>query len=205
VTDDTDSADAQPNAPASPDAADVVVELQQQLRSELKDPLGPIYTGADELLADSSPPLIAVGDIVTYHLTQVGRTPDVALVDGRTKRSAVDDHIQEAIDGDRFDREVRVTNPPGTLSAGLLSALREAIDAADETSTVIVVDGEEDLAALPAVVAAPTGASVVYGQPDEGMVLVDCGGEAVDRMFSLLAQMEGSTGRLWDLLGVDPA
>jgi hypothetical protein len=205
VPDDSNSADAQQDAPASSETADVVVELQQALRSELKEPLGPIYTDAEALLAESEPPLVAVGDIVTYHLTQAGRTPEVALVDGRTKRSAVEDHIEDAIDGDRFDREVHVANPPGTLAAGLLTALREAIDAADEATTVIVVDGEEDLAALPAVITAPLGASVVYGQPDEGMVLVECMGEPVDRMFSLLAQMDGETGRLWDLLGVDPA
>jgi len=182
-------------------SADVVVDLQQDLRSELKDPLGPIYTDAAELLAAASTPLIAVGDVVTYHLLTVDRVPTVALVDGRTKRSAVDEHVREAIDTDRFDREVSVANPPATLAAPLLSALREATDA--DGSTIIVVEGEEDLAALPAVVAAPTGASVVYGQPDAGMVLVECAGEAVERSRDLLARMDGDAERLWDLLGVD--
>jgi uncharacterized protein (UPF0218 family) len=183
------------------DDAAVVAELQAELRSELKEPVGPIYTDTDALLAEAGSPLIAVGDIVTYHLMTAERTPDVALVDGKTKRSAVEDHIRAEIDDGAFDRERRVQNPPGTLSADLLTALRDAIgDAAEGHSTVIVVEGEEDLAALPAVVAAPTGASVVYGQPDEGMVLVTCEGEAVDRMRELLGRMDGDTERLWAIL-----
>ena len=181
--------------------ADVVVELQQALRPELKEPMGPIYTDAAALLADAGEPIVAVGDIVTYHLTQGGHTPAVALVDGRTKRAAVEDHIEDAIDGDRFDREVAVTNPPATLSAALLTALREAIDrAADGETTVIVVDGEEDLAARPAIATAPAAGSVVYGQPDEGMVLVDAGGEARTAVTDLLDRMDGDTARLWALL-----
>jgi len=186
---------------AATDDADVVVELQQALRPELKEPMGPIYTDAGALLADAETPVVAVGDIVTYHLLEGGHTPAVALVDGRTKRTAVEDHIQEAIDGDRFDHEVHVTNPPATLSAPLLDALRAAIDrAADGETTVIVVEGEEDLAALPAIATVPEGASVVYGQPDEGMVLVDAGGEARAAIGDLLDRMDGDAERLWALL-----
>jgi uncharacterized protein (UPF0218 family) len=182
--------------------AEVVVELQEALRSELKEPMGPIYTDAEALLADAGTPIVAVGDIVTYHLTTADHTPAVALVDGRTKRAAVEDHIEAALDGDRFDNEIEVANPPATLSAGLLSALREAIDAAaDGETTVVVVDGEEDLAALPAIATAPESASVVYGQPDEGMVLVDAGGEARTSVTDLLERMDGDTERLWTLLG----
>jgi len=184
--------------------ADVVVELQQALRSELKEPMGPLYTEAETLLADAGRPVVAVGDIVTYHLLSAGHTPAVALVDGRTKRATVEDHIEEAVDGDRFDNELAVANPPATLSDALLSALRAALDdaAAGET-TVIVVDGEEDLAALPAIATAPADGSVVYGQPDEGMVLVDARGEAREAVTDLLGRMDGDTERLWALLDRD--
>ena len=148
--------------------AEAVVELPDSLRGELKEPLGPVYTDAGDLLDDASGPVVAVGDIVTYHLLSAGRVPEVALVDERTKRSAVDPEVTETIEG--FDRRVAVENPPGTLTRGLLDALAEAIEA--DGTTLVDVDGEEDLAALPAVLAVPSGGSVVYGQPDEGMVLV---------------------------------
>lgn len=200
MTDEPDETATADTAGDEAPSADVVVTLQQSLRGELKEPFGPLYTDAETLLTDVTGPLLAVGDIVTYHLVRTGQVPDVALVDGHTKRSAVEDHVQEAIDSGVFDREVRVSNPPATLSADLLTALRDALDA--DGSTIVVVDGEEDLAALPAIVAAPTGASVVYGQPDEGMVLVACDAETVDEVRDLLARMDGNTDRLWELLGL---
>ncbi|MFB6165598.1 MAG: GTP-dependent dephospho-CoA kinase family protein [Haloarculaceae archaeon] len=200
MTDDASDSDA--DAP-SPDAAapDVVLELQRSLRGELKEPFGPIYTDADALLAEAGAPLIAVGDVVTYHLINAGRVPEVALVDGRTKRSAVDDEVEAAVDGDTFDRQVAVANPPATLSAPLLEALADALEAPG--TTAIVVEGEEDLAALPAIAAAPAGAGVVYGQPDEGMVLVTCDGETVTAVRDLLERMDGDAERLFSLLSAD--
>ena len=41
-----------------------------------------------------------------------------------------------------------------------------------EREAVIVVDGEEDLLTLPAIVESPDDAFVVYGQPYEGLVVV---------------------------------
>jgi len=184
--------------------AEVVVEVPPSLRGELKDPLGPIHTDAADLLAETAPPVVVVGDMVTYHLVRTGHVPDVALIDGRTERTAVDEEVGRRIDRSRFDREVTVANPAATLTAELLEALADALArAAGGTSTRISVDGEEDLATLPAVAAAPTGASVVYGQPGEGMVLVTVDRTSRGTVRDLLARMEGELDRLWSL--IDPA
>ena len=178
--------------------ADVVVALPEVLRGDLKEPLGPVFTDADALLEAATAPVIAVGDIVTYHLLQAGLHPDVALVDGRTGREAVDREITDAIEG--FDNHLAVENPPATVTERLLSALSDAVD---RRGTVLVdVDGEEDLAALPAVLVAPDGAAVVYGQPGEGMVLAHVDEALRDRCRDLLAAMDGDAERLAALLGV---
>jgi uncharacterized protein (UPF0218 family) len=181
-------------------AAEVVVSLQDELRGELKDPLGPIFSETEALLAEAGEPLVAVGDMVTYHLLEAGRVPDAALIDEKTKRSQVAEDVRRAITG--FDREVAVENPAATLTTALLDALRAGV--ADDATTLLDVDGEEDLATLPAVLLAPPGASVVYGQPDEGMVLVTVEEATTDRVRDLLARMEGDTERLWSLLDVTP-
>jgi uncharacterized protein (UPF0218 family) len=187
-----------------PDDAAVVLSLPESLRGELKDPLGSVYTDADGLLADAGRPLIAVGDIVTYHLLQADSRPAVALVDGKTKREAVADEVNEAIDTGSFDRHVTVRNPAATLTAGLLEAVRAAVaraTAGEGQSTVIeIVSGEEDLAALPALAIAPEHAAVVYGQPDEGMVLAAADEETRAGVWDLLERMDGDIERARELL-----
>jgi len=176
---------------------DVVLELPDALRSELKEPLGPIYTDAENLLSDAVEPIVSVGDVVTYHLLQADQVPAVAFVDEKTKRQTVDAEIREGITG--FDREVDVDNPPATLTRELLQTLRTGID--DGATTLVRVDGEEDLAALPAVLAVPGGATVVYGQPDEGMVLVTADEETRAFVRDLIERMDGDSEAALELLG----
>ena len=165
-----------------------LLRLPDDLRSAFKEPLGPVYADAEPLLAAAGDPLVAVGDVVTYHLRVAGRDPDVAVIDGKTEREAVTDEIAAVLDGEG-GRRIEVANEPATLSAGMLDALRDALSA--DRPTVIRVTGEEDLATLPAVVAAPEGASVVYGQPGEGMVLVAVTPDAKAEARGLLERMDG--------------
>lgn len=179
------------------DDAAVVVELPDHLRSELKAPMGPIFTDPAELYARVEGRLIAVGDIVTYHFERAGITPDVAVVDGRTKREAVSDDVRATLETD-VDR-IAVSNPAGGVSAPLVEALVEAL--ASEEPTALVVDGEEDLAVLVAILAAETGASVVYGQPDEGMVHVAVTPELQTDIADIVARMDGEPETLFSLVG----
>jgi len=174
-----------------------VLELPDDLRGAFKDPLGPVFTDADALLAadDAGTPLVAVGDVVTAHLRDAGHPPDVAVIDGKTERHAVDESISRSLP----DPDVEVSNPAATISRALLDALVTALDRDD--STTIGVDGEEDLAALPAILATPLGGCVVYGQPGEGMVLVPVTDESRALARDLLSRMAGDTDAAFALLG----
>ncbi|SFR30603.1 GTP-dependent dephospho-CoA kinase family protein [Halorubrum sodomense] len=196
------------------DAPDPLVTLPESLRDAFKEPLGPVTTDAAALLdgvdetrerhgspEEGPPQLIAVGDVVTYHLREAGRVPDVALVDGKTEREAVREEIETALAATE-ERRIPVGNPAAALSAALLGALAEAL-ATDEPVTIEVA-GEEDLAALPAMLAAPLGSTVVYGQPGEGMVRVAVTSEARRRARDLFEGLAGDTAAAYDVLGVDP-
>jgi uncharacterized protein (UPF0218 family) len=179
----------------------VVLELQPALRSELKDPFGPVSTDTAAVLDAAGDPLVTVGDIVTYHTLDAGRVPDLAFVDERTERAAVDDEVSDGVADDRFDRVRAVENPPGTLTAALLAALVDALAAGEKT--LVRVEGEEDLAALPAIAAAPAGASVLYGQPGEGVVHVTVDADTRERVVALMGRMDGDPSRAFDALGLD--
>ncbi|TKX47491.1 DUF359 domain-containing protein [Halorubrum sp. SD690R] len=193
--------------------SDPLLTLPESLRDAFKEPLGPVTTDAGALLeavdearerrgssAGGPPQLIAVGDVVTYHLREAGRVPDVALVDGKTEREAVREEIETALAATE-ERRIAVENPAAALSAALLDALAKAL-AADEPVT-IEVTGEEDLAALPAMLAAPVGSTVVYGQPGEGMVRVAVTPEARRRARELFEGLAGDTAAGYDALGVE--
>ncbi|MFC4542628.1 GTP-dependent dephospho-CoA kinase family protein [Halosolutus amylolyticus] len=180
---------------AASDADDQLLVLPDDLRHELKEPLGPIETDAEVLLEAVDGPLIAVGDVVTYHFLEAGRPPDVALVDERTKRDAVDEEIRETV---TESTHIEAVNPPTEITADVVRALRDGLER--EEPTTILVEGEEDLVVLPAIIAAPEGASVVYGQPDEGMVHVKVTDDHRAEMRALLDRFEGDADRLWDLL-----
>lgn len=189
-----------PEREESPDADDVLLTLPDELRAAFKDPMGPLYTDPHELRDELGSPLVTVGDVVTRHLTRAGARPDLAVVDWVTERDTLPKEARPDITG--YDERIDVRNPPAALTTSLLDALRTGIE--DSEKTVIVVDGEEDLATLPALVVAPPGASVVYGQPGEGMVHVRIDDEARERARDLLAGMAGDHDRLWTLLDVEP-
>ena len=185
-----------------------MLTLPDSLRDAFKEPLGPVTTDAEALLAAAAEtradriardaPIVAVGDVVTYHLHQAGRVPDVAIVDGKTEREAVRSEVASAM-AEADVRRIEVENPPASLSAALLSALADALSAGEPV--MIEVTGEEDLAALPAIVAAPDGASVVYGQPGEGMVRVPVTPDSRAEARKLFEALDGDVEAAYDLLG----
>jgi uncharacterized protein (UPF0218 family) len=173
-----------------------LVRLPKEMREDLKEPLGDVVAEvARELLTGR---VFAVGDMVTYHLLEEGVEPDVAVVDGRTEREEVDDEIVESWRA--LPVTARVENEPGTVSHAVVMALRDAME--DERQSLVEVEGEEDLVALPAVVLADDGDTVVYGQPGEGMVYVGVDKGTRERAFDLLRRMEGDTDALKDALGL---
>lgn len=188
-----------------------MLRLPDDLRGAFKDPFGPVFTDAETLLSaaaadaerhgydpGSDAPVVAVGDVVTYHLREAGRNPDVAVVDGRTEREAVAEEVREVAVGSGEARHVE--NPPATLAADLLRALRDAVESDDPVT--IVVDGEEDLATLPAILVVPDGAAVVYGQPGEGMVHVAVTPTQRAEVRELFSRLDGDVASALELLGV---
>jgi uncharacterized protein (UPF0218 family) len=55
-----------------------------------------------------------------------------------------------------------------------------------EEDATIIVDGEEDLLAIPAVLEAPLRALIVYGQPSQGIVVVEASSQRKAKLAKLL-------------------
>ena len=88
----------------------------------------------------------------------------------------------------RAEKTVYVTNPQGTITKEAIAAVKEAIDKNEHTH--IVVDGEEDLLTLIAVLYAPENSFVVYGQPYMGIVVVKVTSQKKAEVEKFLKAME---------------
>lgn len=147
-----------------------MLRLPEEARQSLKRPLGELFKTTEEAverLRKVRPArLITVGDVVTAEFLKAGLKPDVVVVDFMVMRSSAGEEIKRTIDA--YSVPVRrVKNPAGALTPELRGVLEGVAP-----PLKIVVDGEEDLATLPAVLSAPVGSVVAYGQPGEGVVLV---------------------------------
>jgi uncharacterized protein (UPF0218 family) len=147
------------------------LKLPPEARPLLKRPLGKLFTStkaAVEHIKKVHPAkLIAVGDTVAAELLGAGLEPDLIVVDFQVKRAPADDRTKRAIETYEV-HTVRVRNPAGSLTPELYNIF-ETI----KIPAKIIVEGEDDLATIPAVLSAPIGSIVAYGQPNEGMVLVE--------------------------------
>jgi uncharacterized protein (UPF0218 family) len=140
-----------------------MLTLPEEHRKLFKEPFGELHQSIEEIIPlISRGTVYAVGDVVTHNLQRNGITPAIAVIDGQTMRSPC--NRMPALKGEC----INVTNPAGTITDELIHALTYAVL---HPPVTINVDGEEDLAVIPLILAAPLGAIVLYGQPHKGVVM----------------------------------
>ncbi|MDO9516704.1 MAG: GTP-dependent dephospho-CoA kinase family protein [Methanosarcinaceae archaeon] len=173
--------------------AQIALALPAKLRPVLRKPFGVLYkgTGKDtiqKIAPDLGSPtkLISVGDVTTFYLLESDIIPDVCVVDDRTKREPASNHVVLGTNHKAFTT-ISVDNPPGVITEDLINAIDDALRS--DQHVRLFVRGEEDLAALPAILMAPIGSVVLYGQPNEGVVLVKITESKKDEIRSLLDQI----------------
>ncbi|MDD1677286.1 MAG: GTP-dependent dephospho-CoA kinase family protein [Methanomicrobiales archaeon] len=137
--------------------------LPESRRSDFQKPFGTLFPNVEALLPHLQGKIVySVGDVVTHSLIRRGITPAVAIIDGHTMRSPCS--RTPVMKG----RQLRAHNPAGTISDDLVEKVADAVAA---PPALLFVEGEEDLAVIPLVLAAPLGSIILYGQPREGVVL----------------------------------
>lgn len=142
-------------------------------RALVSRPLGELIQGTSEqvisalkrrFLSSGHRISFSVGDMVTSTLLRAGISFEVAVVDSKVMRKAVD--LPKPSGG----KVMRVENPSGHLNPRAREVMAEALSIG--RGTLVIVDGEEDLLTLFAIDLSRAGDLVVYGQPGEGVVAV---------------------------------
>jgi uncharacterized protein (UPF0218 family) len=165
--------------------------LPEGLRRELARPFGPVVAG-NELpgLLEGKAVVLAVGDVVSLTLKTLGIAPRLFVCDFLTQRGEPDPTYEAEL-GSWGRKAFRVANPAATITREAWDAIRLGLAAgagAGEGPVRVVVDGEEDLLGIPCFLEAPDGATVLYGMPGKGVVVVTADAAFKAKVAALLAR-----------------
>lgn len=147
------------------------MQLPDDLRDQLKNPLGNLISDNDpnkeniikKISTESI--IITVGDRTTENLLQLDIKPQIQIVDGLEKRNKRTVPIDDTV-----NTNLSCRNPPGEITDESIQVIQKAFSS--EPPVRIIVDGEEDLLVIPVCIHAPENSIVMYGQPNEGLVIV---------------------------------
>ena len=163
--------------------------LPENLRNELKIPLGKLIKNNSSEKEDyirkiySEKVVITVGDATSELLLQMGLIPLLHIIDGQEKREKRSLPLANAI-----NTELTVKNNPGEISAESFNLVKNIFN--EKPPIRLVVDGEEDLLVLPVCLFAPSNSVVMYGQPNEGLVIAEITSEVRDKVQKIVNQMK---------------
>lgn len=142
--------------------------LPETFRTYLQEPIGSFLDESEIATVDPSH-LITVGDVTTKKFHDKGIYPSLSIVDFVVERHAQHHSLKEL--GFLGTEEVlEVDNLAGTITPSLWQSIKKALSRISQKKIIIVVNGEEDLAVIPAILLCPLGYTVCYGQPHKGMV-----------------------------------
>lgn len=162
--------------------------LPDDLRTEFKKPMGKLIKSVTDFTFCHSPEkgnlnqdprfrgddrkkIIAVGDATVANFLKKNIIPDISIVDLKIKRRVVYQKVED-LGFRKIKLFKKVKNSPGTINYAAFQTLSTLIKA-EAVPAVMQIIGEDDLLTLLAVFLAPLGSLIVYGQPREGMVIIE--------------------------------
>lgn len=165
--------------------------LTEEVRAELKRPIGLLLVEKDETTTEYLRKIleeqklgktIVVGDYTAKRILNNGLNADVYIIDNRIMRRPTSPINL------KLEQTIHVKNPAGMITEEAWGAVEEAIRS--EKRTKLVVHGEEDLLALPAILSSPIGSLVLYGQPKIGLVVVEVTEKKKIKISRIMDRME---------------
>lgn len=127
--------------------------------------------------------LITVGDRTTEKMLDFGLVPSLQIIDNLEKREK-----RKPPKLSNMTIELSVDNPPAEITSQSIKLIKKAFTM--QPPVRINVTGEEDLLVIPVCIFAPENAIVLYGQPNEGLVLVKITTKIRHKTQTLLDLME---------------
>ena len=164
--------------------------LQNHLRNKLREPIGFLVKNQNFIESVKKyDKIVSVGDLVTYNLLSNNIKPFFCVIDYQNKRQENKEEINQTLR--KYGNEViKVNNPAAMITNELWNVIKDIyINVKTASEIRVEVDGEEDLAALPAILMAPVNVTIIYGLPDKGVVIVPSTDENKQKVKDILLEM----------------
>lgn len=126
--------------------------------------------------------IITVGDRTTEKMIDFGLIPSLQIIDGQEKREKREPPKLE------HATELTVDNPAAEITSESIEMIKKAFTL--QSPVRLFVNGEEDLLVLPVCIHAPENGVILYGQPNQGLVIVQITQEIRNKVQTLLDLME---------------
>lgn len=155
----------------------------------LKEPFGRLLPGTpaktmsalNQIINRTRPRRVtAVGDVVSRETLVAGIAVNLRILDHISMRRPT------AAFNLKAKKTYNIQNPPGVITLQAWETIKRAMK---EDEALIVVEGEEDLLALPCIVESPSDSLVLYGQPSKGLVVVNTNPEVKNEASLILSRM----------------
>lgn len=131
--------------------------------------------------------IIAVGDLTTQTFIRHQIPFNLAIFDYRIQRQPIPEKLPLA-----DCPVISVKNPAGCLHISLVTELKKLLTKPlNLISTLIQVQGEEDLAVIPLVLLSPLNTFIFYGQPNKGLVQLKVTEKTKTKAQKLLSYFSG--------------
>lgn len=163
------------------------LHITPDLTKQLKLPFGTFIKDLSSL-KNKSPLLIAVGDVTTKALNYLSFNNTISVVDFFVERKKTFSSFLE-LGFSGTETIFYVDNPRGTLTPQLFKTAQEIFVIPNQQERMVIkINGEEDLAVLPLLLAAPLGYVILYGQPRVGVVMVEVTEEQKEKAYNITNQ-----------------
>ena len=169
----------------------IIYVVTPEMRLKFKEPFGKLIEGSFSetmknlaaIVKEEKPPkIVTVGDTVSRNLHKNQIIPQLSITDNKSMRRETSPLSFPA------KTLIKLKNPQGTITKEAVIAIRDALNV--ERQVHILVDGEEDLLTLVAVLYAPENSLIIYGQPRRGIVAVKVTPEKKAETERILKAME---------------
>jgi pantetheine-phosphate adenylyltransferase len=148
--------------------------ITDRLKEELRMPASKIFEGDNQIVTEdlinyikeeNFEYVICVGDEVSRDLLAKGYKPRNIIVDGKVMRKPID-YLKKILE--LYTNRFQLKNPASTISRNSWKVINDAF----KSESAVLVEGEEDLLAIPILLLAKNNTAIIYGQPGRGKVVI---------------------------------